>query len=259
MRLAILTEDDTLWTLAAWTKTIPVLKSAGYDVAGLWVCPDRLGPYRGVGIYRWYRAAFGGFDFFRLGIFSICVRLIQVLLLRPLSLEKLCNQQGILFGSALSVNDPELIAWVRQEKIDILLIMVGEIIKRPLIDAVGKDIINRHDALLPSNRGLFPTLWALNKGEPQGVTFHVVTEKIDDGKILYQEEIIDSSLTGFAINSFGQYHQRILKALEAAGGLSLPVVPSYQSLPGVIDLQNFKNRGGAMIRWRDFLNLKNLF
>lgn len=261
-RLAILTVDDDIWALAAWTKTIPALKAAGHDVAGLWLCPDRLGAYEGHDIYHWYKAAFGTYDFFRLGLFSLFARFAQFLSLKPLSLESLCHRYKIFFSRTPSVNEHDFAAWVRHEKIDILLLMTAEIIRRPLIGAVGKYIINRHDGLLPSNRGLFPNLWALIKEERQGITFHVVTEKIDEGRILYQEEIYDpaifSSLTGFAIESFGNYHRRILKALGEVGAPSLNVLPSYQSLPDAADFQKFRNRGGAVIRWRDFLMILNL-
>lgn len=254
-RLAILTVDDDIWALACWARTIPVLKNSGYDVAGIWFCPDRLGPYRGRDIGRWYGALFGQWDCFRLGLFHTVVRLARMVSGRPATIKDLCRRENIFLGAVRDANDPAFVDWVRRENIDILLIMVADIIKPALIGAVGKYIVNRHDGLLPANRGLFPNVWAAIMGQMQGVTFHVVTEKIDQGRILYQERVSAASLTGFALDAFGGYHRRILKALAEEGGFAHGLPPSYQGLPLADDIAHLKNQGGALIRWRDFLAL----
>lgn len=47
--------------------------------------------------------------------------------------------------------------------------------------------INGHDALLPRNRGLNATGWALRNGDPQhGFTIHRMTPRLDDGPLLAQ-------------------------------------------------------------------------
>jgi methionyl-tRNA formyltransferase len=50
--------------------------------------------------------------------------------------------------------------------------------------------INVHDALLPRNRGLNATGWALRNGDPQhGTTVHYMTPRLDDGPILAQAPV----------------------------------------------------------------------
>jgi len=47
--------------------------------------------------------------------------------------------------------------------------------------------INGHDALLPRNRGLNATGWALRNGDPEhGFSVHYMTPRLDDGPILAQ-------------------------------------------------------------------------
>lgn len=51
-------------------------------------------------------------------------------------------------------------------------------------------VVNFHPSLLPLYRGPVPSYWCLVNGETQsGFTLHRVTERIDNGAILYQEAI----------------------------------------------------------------------
>jgi methionyl-tRNA formyltransferase len=49
--------------------------------------------------------------------------------------------------------------------------------------------INFHPGLNPYNRGLYPQVFSIIKGQPFGVTIHEMDAKIDHGPIIYQEEI----------------------------------------------------------------------
>ncbi|OIO38079.1 MAG: formyl transferase, partial [Candidatus Omnitrophica bacterium CG1_02_49_16] len=52
-----------------------------------------------------------------------------------------------------------------------------------------KRAINIHISYLPWNRGADPNLWSFLEDTPKGVSIHYLTEKIDAGDILCQEEI----------------------------------------------------------------------
>ena len=50
-------------------------------------------------------------------------------------------------------------------------------------------MINRHNALLPKNRGRLTPFWVLYKGETEsGVSIHFVEEHIDSGDIIVQKK-----------------------------------------------------------------------
>ncbi|WP_319416104.1 formyltransferase family protein [Marispirochaeta aestuarii] len=54
------------------------------------------------------------------------------------------------------------------------------------------NIINLHISLLPWNRGADPNFWSFIDKTPKGVTIHCLTNKLDAGDILLQEEIFFS-------------------------------------------------------------------
>ena len=61
------------------------------------------------------------------------------------------------------------------------------IVKKDIIEYFGKKIINCHISYLPYNRGSDPNIWSLLTDTPSGVTIHLLTEKLDEGDIMYQE------------------------------------------------------------------------
>ena len=64
------------------------------------------------------------------------------------------------------------------------------ILSSKFIRAFPDKIINIHPSLLPKYKGLDPIQRALDNGdEVTGCTVHIVTEELDSGRILMQEEV----------------------------------------------------------------------
>ena len=64
------------------------------------------------------------------------------------------------------------------------------ILSSRFIQAFPDKIINIHPSLLPKYKGLDPIQRALDNGdEVTGCTVHIVTEELDSGRILMQEEV----------------------------------------------------------------------
>ena len=64
------------------------------------------------------------------------------------------------------------------------------ILSSKFIRAFPDKIINIHPSLLPKYKGLDPIQRSLDNGdEVTGCTVHMVTEELDSGKILMQEEV----------------------------------------------------------------------
>lgn len=62
------------------------------------------------------------------------------------------------------------------------------IIRPEVLELFKGKAINVHWSLLPKNRGPNPIQWTLIKGENQiAVTFHKISEGVDEGAIVYQE------------------------------------------------------------------------
>ncbi len=49
--------------------------------------------------------------------------------------------------------------------------------------------INVHPGFNPYNRGWYPHIYSIINGKPAGITIHLIDEKIDHGRIIYQEEL----------------------------------------------------------------------
>ena len=229
-------------------------------MAGLWTCDDQLGTQSDFDTHNWYASTFGLWNFIKLGLFGIAVRFWQLVTLKPMNHRALAKRQSLFYAHTPSANDAAFVDWVAAQKIDILLIMIPQIIQAPLINAVTMGIINKHDAMLPANRGLYPYFWAALKGAAQAVTFHQVTSKIDAGKILYQEAVMDtsalSSMTAFYVHNLTRYSQGAIAAIEALRTKmhhepNAEVIESYHSLPNRADYLAFKRGGHYIITLSD--------
>ena len=88
-------------------------------------------------------------------------------------------------------------------------ILLPDILRMPL-----KLAINYHDSLLPKYAGCHATSWAILNGEKKhGISWHIMTPRVDAGDILVQDEVsIDEKETTFSLNL--KCHQQALKAFE---------------------------------------------
>ncbi len=135
-------------------------------------------------------------------------------------------------------------------KPDVIINQSQSIIKKELLEIPTIGIINRHNALLPKNRGRLTPFWVLYKKEKQtGVSIHFVTEGIDAGDIIVQEKFdVDSNET---FNSLVQKNYTVapkamLKALDILekGNYSLlandDADATYNTVPSFNDALRFR-------------------
>jgi len=73
---------------------------------------------------------------------------------------------------------------------DIIICSSSVILKRNILKIPKYGCINRHGSLLPANAGILPVFYSIcKKDKASGFTIHLMNEKIDQGKILYQKKI----------------------------------------------------------------------
>lgn len=63
------------------------------------------------------------------------------------------------------------------------------IVPKDCIDYMNHRIINIHISMLPWNRGAGPNLWSFVYDTPKGVTIHEMTPGLDEGDIIFQQEL----------------------------------------------------------------------
>jgi len=270
VRVAIITEDDVVWALPTWERAVPLLRSEGFDVVGLWTCPVNMVGRGQFSVAAWYLKTFGILDFFRICMFAVLARCCQVigsmLWQRCRSFVRLANLYNIEYGVTPSPNNERFITWLNDNEVDILLIMVGHILRGDVISTPRKGCINKHASILPASKGLFPYLWSHLDKIPQGVSFHEVNEQIDEGRILYQELVSDlhtQSMISFYVYVFKSYPKMVISATRALLEERLiepqaEVKGTYYGLPRARDVRRFRKSNGIVIRWRDILKAINL-
>jgi len=104
--------------------------------------------------------------------------------------EMIRRQKYEDFNIIKSANDKEIIHFVKENKIDyIFTIGYGEILKKEIINAPIKGVINFHPGLLPENQGADPiSSVILNNIKTTGVTVHFIDEGVDTGDIILRKE-----------------------------------------------------------------------
>ena len=265
-RIAIVCQNDKLWSLYAWNKAIPLLTKMPeeYEIAGFWVCDERFINLEKNDIWKWYLKTFKTLNFLFLATFAVLFKIIAFTKsLRSgysMSFKSLCKSYHIPYHTTSSPNNKELSDWVKENKIDILIIMVSHILKGDILNSASNCIINKHAALLPANKGVFPYIWAYIKKEPQGISFHKVVRKIDEGEILYQEKVegkkLLSSMISFYFYTYKNYGLMLTMALKNAVNNTVMepgkyVKPSYHSAPTAEDYFNFRKLKGKIITFKD--------
>lgn len=68
-------------------------------------------------------------------------------------------------------------------ELDLGIVLGARILKKRTIEAFKTGVLNMHPGLIPLNRGLDNVKWAILDGIKQGVTAHLIDERVDMGAI----------------------------------------------------------------------------
>jgi methionyl-tRNA formyltransferase len=260
-KIAIFTADDATWALSTWVKTLPLLVQ-NYDVVGIYLFPDRLGSLKGNQTLVWYGRIFGLYNVAIMALYAIKTKIRMVF--APIgNWQQLARNYQLQLLEAESPNDAEVVNWTEANDIDIVLIMVGNILKPAIINAPKIGVINKHASLLPSCRGLFPSFWGRLTGADLGVTFHQVDEGIDTGKALVEVSYgrPQGSMLRFYMDTFASYPQMAVAAVEKLidreylPGVNRP--SAYYSLPTRADYCDYRRRGFKIAQVSDLFYVPN--
>jgi len=96
-----------------------------------------------------------------------------------------------------------------------------------------------------------------------GITFHLVNEKIDSGKIIFQKKIKKKfkSMIDFYLHVFNIFPACFLKTLnniKKKKFMKLKNKKSYYSIPRKTDYNNFLKKKGKIILFNDFFKINKL-
>ena len=103
---------------------------------------------------------------------------------RSKRLAAFAKHHNCVVGTFASVNSDEAIAFVTEQKPDLLLLAGAEIVRPPLLAVAARGTLNPHYGPLPKFRGMSAQEWCLYEKIPPAVTIHFVSSGIDTGDII---------------------------------------------------------------------------
>lgn len=227
MRIFIITMDDPVQTKDFIKQIIEKRKD---NIIGLAVSKgDRLTLSKGKSKYEYIFSLFlimGLYHFSKNVVISLFhkfkILLYKSNLITDPSILGYAEQQNIPTFRIKSPNSVNFLDIITRLKPDIIINQSQSIIKKDLLALPSIGVINRHNALLPKNRGRLTPFWVLYKGEKEtGVSIHFVEEGLDSGDIIVQKKIkIDK---GDSFNTIVKKNYRIAPQamLEAINKLEL--------------------------------------
>jgi len=262
MKINILVDDDKCWNLNIVRRLIPFLKKNNISVDHIWILPKKLSGLRGSQISIWYLKTFGIFVFFKLSFFYL-LTLVYNFFNKVNNFKDLAVKNNIKYNYINTTNNKYLIKNINSNKKKFSLLITNHILKKNLINTKNHLFINKHSSLLPSYKGLMPYLWTKIDNKDNGITFHLVNEKIDNGKIIFQKKIkikfnsmIEFYLYIYEI--FPSCFLQALKNLEQKKLIKSKDKKSYYSIPNRKDYSNFLKKKGKIILFSNFLKINKL-
>ena len=125
--------------------------------------------------------------------------------LNPLgNIKEICEMHNIKY--IVSDHDSKYtVNYLRRINPQLGIILGARILKKKTIECFSKGILNLHPGEIPINRGLDNFKWAIINQYPMIVTAHLISEKIDLGKIIKKSEIKileDDTIFDFSLRHF---------------------------------------------------------
>ena len=132
------------------------------------------------------------------------------------------RKRGIQTFETRNPNNKKFLTILRELKPDVIINQSQSIIKEGLLNIPKIGVINRHNALLPKNRGRLSPFWVLYKGEKEtGVSIHFVDEGIDSGEIIVQKK--------YKVSDNDTFNSLVKRNYEIAGKAMLEALDKLES------------------------------
>ena len=186
--------EDPLYTIGFFED---ILKSRHSDITGITIAKGgrlKIGKNRSKAGYLFSLLLIMGPTFYTRNVvktlsFKFRKKLSDTLpAVKDPGLKTLAEKHGSPVDFTENPNSEEYLDKLREIGPDVIINQSQFIIKKPLLEIPRIGVLNRHNALLPKNRGRLTPFWVLYKGENEtGVSIHFVDEGIDSGPIVVQK------------------------------------------------------------------------
>jgi methionyl-tRNA formyltransferase len=132
--------------------------------------------------------------------------------------EALCHELGIDYQVVEHASETCLLM-LDQMDTEIGVVAGARILPAHVIERFRRGIINLHPGLLPDVRGLDALQWAIMRGQPLGVTAHLIDKRVDAGWILERRvvaEYPDDTLVDLSLRLYETELAMLKPAMERA-------------------------------------------
>lgn len=256
-KILFITQDDPFYVRLFFEEFFSACDNRE-EIAGV-VLAAPMGKKSTTALARQMLDFYGPLDFLRVGSRYAAYRLRDRMAAltgigKSFSIGRLCWGYGIPVLRESRVNSPEFLQKVAEIAPDLIISVAAPVVfKKELLAAPRCGCINIHHGMLPHYRGMLPNFWQMYHGETRaGITIHEMSGKIDDGRILVQEEVeIDPDETLDALirrtKSLGARVMiraiELIKAGEVRYRENRAEEGSYFTFPSRKDVLEFKRRG----------------
>lgn len=264
IEINIFLDNDSCWLLNFIKKTIPIFYKNRIKIKNIWILPDKLSNLQGLQIPLWYLRIFGFYITLKLLFFYIAVMILNIYH-NSRSFKKISRKYKINVENIESFNDQKIKRYFRREKkIEYYnFIFTNHLVPKKLLILKNVFFINKHASLLPSCRGLLPFIRTKIFNLSNGVTIHLVNQKIDNGLILYQKKFNKkfSSMIDFYLYVFDLTPKILLISINNLKNKKFCTSKyrsSFYTLPSKKEFKKFLDCGGNIININDFLKINKL-
>lgn len=169
--------------------------------------------------------------------------------------EKLFKKRELPIFQIKDINVLEMVNWIKKNKIDLIInIRTRCIYKSEILSSSRLGCINVHHGLLPKYRGIFCDLYALYEKRPAGITIHQMSNKLDDGRIIYRKQISQGNENDYMKYLAKTGHEeadmiiKLMKYIEQKGSLPKGIKnysqqAIYTKTPNSQQIQNMQKSG----------------
>lgn len=193
-KILFITQDDPFYVRLFFEEFFSACDSRE-EIAGV-VLAAPMGKKNAAALARRMLDFYGPLDFLRVGSRYAVYRLGDTMagltgFGKSFSIGRLCRGYGIPVLRESRINSPEFLQKVAEIAPDLIISVAAPVVfKKELLTAPRCGCINIHHGMLPRYRGMLPNFWQMYHGEKRaGITVHEMSEKLDDGGIIIQEEV----------------------------------------------------------------------
>ncbi len=256
MRIFIITMDDPVYTVPFIRE---VIEQRHKDIIGVATSKgDRMviGKKKSPVVYLFsLLLIMGAVNFLHHALVTVSFKLRKKLskvfkFIKSPSILQTAGEYNIPTFEITTPNSKEFRETLKSLKPDVIINQSQSIIKKELLEIPTIGVINRHNALLPKNRGRLTPFWVLFRKEKEtGVSIHFVTEGIDAGDIIVQAKFEvgpGETFNSLVRKNYVVAPKAMLKALEILEKGNYTLLPNndseatYNSVPTFRDAWQYR-------------------